>query len=735
MIRIRKTPVLALLAVLLIFAACQTSNEPKPLYQSDAFTLYPNRVEQDSLSVVASSDSTLNGAVSNTLTHDISSYPQFTGSSVLMNAVYNLSLDALVQNLQTERSHSNLSSRTSIQTRDMSYSVLLSLAQLEPEQAKTALMKQVVNNRIVPHTSWPVYADHIVWAMAAWEVYKFTGDQVWLQQAYSVIQNTVSTDQAILPDPKTGLLRGTTSALDGCSSYPLWMDATDLSASQSLSVNAAYVRVYQILAEMGTLLRQPEAWTQKADTLQKAINQHLWNEEQGYYVQGIYGRDNKTTAPQSDALGEALAVLYGIATDDRAMDVLKNTPVLELGIPCTYPLSSQVGAQSVEAACPYAHVFWTLAGVKLQHSKVVQHGLASGLRQSAFLLTQKPSDAQTTFSVGNAAGQLALFYHVLFGLEAQTDKLTFAPVVPRSFRGIYKLTNFKYRNVLLNITVSGYGTNIKSFKVNGEEKTDFEIAANQSGTFTIEMVLNNRDSRKPINLVEAFTVPVAPTLSLSDTTLTWTATPEAVFYEVYRNGMLLQTSSDTILHLAPDTEPTEYQVVATNQEKIESYRSNPIFAAPFTHVFVIEPERFVRKSAKARSGFNGLGYIELKDGDTTSIQMNVTLKEAGMYRLTARYATNLSSALAGSTSAIRMLHVNETQSHVLVMPAQTLQTWWNTSPLYIQLEEGRNRISIQNQVRSSLQGANTPTLLIDQLMLVRMSKPDTPKNEEAKAAR
>lgn len=730
MIRIRKTPVLALLAALLIFSACQTSNEPKPLYQSDAFALFPNRVEQDSLSVTALSDSTLDGASSVALKNDISMYPQFTSSSVLMNAVYNLSLDALAQNLQTERSHSNLSSRTSIQARDMSYSVWLSLAQLEPERAKTALMKQVVNNRIVPHTSWPVYADHIVWAMAAWEVYKFTGDQVWLQQAYSVIQNTVSTDQAILPDPKTGLLHGTTSALDGCANYPSWMNAADLSASQSLSVNAAYVRVYQILAEMGTLLRQPEAWTQKADTLQQAINQHLWNEEQGYYVQGIYGRDNKTTAPQSDALGEALTVLYGIATDDRAMDVLKNTPVLELGIPCTYPLASQAGVPLVEAACPYAHVLWTLAGAKLQHSKVVQHGLASGLRQSAFLLTQKPSDAQTTFSVGNATGQLALFYHVLFGLEAQTDKLTFAPVVPRSFRGIYKLTNFKYRNVLLNITVSGYGTNIKSFKVNGEEKTDFEIAANQSGTFTIEMVLNNHDSRKPINLVEAFAVPTTPSLTLSDTTLTWTSTSDAVFYEVYRNGMLLQTSSDTILHLAPDTEPTEYQAVATNQEKNESYRSNPIFSAPFTHVFVIEPERFVRKSAKARSGFNGLGYIELKDGDTTSIHLDVTMQKAGLYRLTVRYATNEGA----TTSGICKFSANESQAQVLVMPAQTLQTWENTSPVYIQLDEGRNRIRIQQLVGSS-QRANAPMLLIDQLMLVLMSKPDTPKNEEAKAAR
>lgn len=722
MIRIRKTPVLALLAALLIFAACQTSNEPKPLYQSDAFALFPDRVEQDSLSVVASSDSTLNGAVSNTLTHDISSYPQFTSSSVLMNAVYNLSLDALVQNLHTDGTFGVSATKTSFQTRDMSYSVLLSLAKLEPERAKAALMKHVINNRIVQDPgAWPVCADRVVWALAAWEVYKFTGDQTWLQQAYAVVQNSVMDDQTVLPDPKSGLMRGSAFALDGCSGYPLWMDATDLSASQSLSVNAAYARVYQILAEMGALLRQTESWQQKADSLQQAINQHLWDEELGYYAQAIYGRDHKTTAPQADALGEAFAVLYGIATDDRAMDVLKNTPVLELGIPCTYPLSSQVGAQTVGVACPYAHVFWTLAGVKLQHSKVVQHGLASGLRQSAFLLTQSPSDAQTTFTLGNAAGQLALFYDVLFGMEAHADILTFAPVVPRSFRGIYKLTNFQYRNAILNITVSGYGTNIKSFKVNGEEKTDFEIAANQSGTFTIEIALNNRDSRKPMNLVEAFTVPVAPTLSLSDTTLTWTATPEAVYYEVFRNGTLLKSMNDTVLHIDADTEPAEYQVMATNKEKIESFRSNPIFAAPFTHVFVVEPERFVRKSSKLVSGFSGLGYIELKPGDTTSIQMNVTLKEAGLYRLTARYATNLSSALAGNTSAIRMLHVNETQSHVLVMPAQTLQTWGNTSPLYIQLEEGRNRIRIQNQVRSSLQEANTPTLLLDQLMLIKVN--------------
>ena len=70
--------------------------------------------------------------------------------------------------------------------------------------------------------SWPVSSDRVVWAMAAWEVYKATGDNEILKESLKAIENTLNADMRVVWNPDFKMMRGEQSYLD-------WREA-DLSA-------------------------------------------------------------------------------------------------------------------------------------------------------------------------------------------------------------------------------------------------------------------------------------------------------------------------------------------------------------------------------------------------------------------------------------------------------------------------------------------------------------------------
>jgi len=80
-------------------------------------------------------------------------------------------------------------------------------------------MRKVKNNHIIQDTgtggAWPVSSDRVVWAMAAWEIYTYTGDRKWLESAFQIILNSVNADARTIHDRQTGLMRGESSFSTG----------------------------------------------------------------------------------------------------------------------------------------------------------------------------------------------------------------------------------------------------------------------------------------------------------------------------------------------------------------------------------------------------------------------------------------------------------------------------------------------------------------------------------------
>ena len=93
-------------------------------------------------------------------------------------------------------------------TRDISYSIILSMAYLQPEVAKKSLLKKVnAKKKIIQDTgtggAYPVSTDRMIWAVAAWEIYKATGDMDWLQNTFIIIKNSIDDDIKNDYDPET----------------------------------------------------------------------------------------------------------------------------------------------------------------------------------------------------------------------------------------------------------------------------------------------------------------------------------------------------------------------------------------------------------------------------------------------------------------------------------------------------------------------------------------------------
>ena len=244
----------------------QDAPQDLPIYASPEFTLWRDRVQQGDYVANAESAEYLSSNYPDGGETRVSRnvqlperYARITSDVPLLDTLFNLSLEELQGNTRPDGALNAGADWQGVWTRDVSYSILLSLAALSPEAARTSLLQKVHRDRIVQDTgtggSWPVSTDRLTWAFAAWEIYLTTGGRDWLEQAYRIIQNSVQDDELVVYNPVSGLFRGETSFLDWREqTYPRWMQPADICQSEALSTNVVYCRVYRILHSMARKL-------------------------------------------------------------------------------------------------------------------------------------------------------------------------------------------------------------------------------------------------------------------------------------------------------------------------------------------------------------------------------------------------------------------------------------------------------------------------------------------------
>ncbi|MEO6894762.1 MAG: amylo-alpha-1,6-glucosidase, partial [Ginsengibacter sp.] len=627
-------------------------------------------------------------------------------------------------------------------TRDISYSIILSMGILQPKVAMISLKKKVKNGKIIQDTgtggAYPVSTDREIWAVAAWEVYKVTGDKDWLNYAYEVVKNSINDDLENIYDPGTGMAKGESSFLDWREqTYPTWMQPADIYESECLGTNAVHFKANTVLSEMASELGNKEdekKYSDVANKIKKGVNQYLWQEDKGYFGQYLYGRNFKILSPKSEALGEALSIYFDLADQEKQQKIVSNTPVTPYGITCIYPQIPGIPPYHNDAVWPFVASYWALASAKAGNEVSAVRSIASVYRPAALFLTNKEnfvaSDgdyAGTQINSSNMlwslSGNISLVYRIFFGIHFNTDNISFSPFVAKVFNGTRTLTNFKYRNSVLNIELNGYGNIITYFSIDGKESSDHFVPANLSGNHDVKIVLGNLTMPiAGVNIVKNIFSPSTPTVEYQNGKLSWKDTSQnSPSFKIFKNGELLKSTSDTSLDI-DTTVYGDYQVIAVDKNKTESFASEPLQVYPKASQQIIQLEKFAPKSTKLYKGFGGNGFVEISKMVNQKLDFNFNINESGNYILDIRYANENGPINTENKCAFRTLSVDSIKTGTLVFPQRGKDEWSNwgwSNSLNLNLAKGLHHVSITFESWNENMNGDINQAMLDCVRLIK----------------
>lgn len=677
------------------------------------------------------------------LSRDISAFPQYHSGNVMADAIYNMSVEEMIKAVEPDSTFRTGKEWAGVWTRDISYSIILSMAHLQPEVAKKSLLRKVnQKKRIIQDTgtggAYPCSTDRMIWATAAWEIYKSTGDKDWLQQAYTIIKNSVDDDMSNAYDAVTGLVRGESSFLDWREqTYPKWMQPADIYESENLGTNAVHYNANRVLVQMATLLgKKADAlrYEANANKIKAGINKHLWMADKGYFGQYLYGRNYKVLSPRAEALGEALCVYFNIADAVKQPVIISKVPITDYGISCIYPQIPNIPPYHNDAVWPFVQSYWALASAKAGNENSVMESIAAIYRPAALFVTNKENFvadngdfAGTVINSSNMlwslSGNLAMVQKLIFGIEFQEDKLLFHPFVPKALAGKRSLTNFKYRDAVMNVEMEGYGNTIKSFVMDGKTSVSYQALATLKGEHTIKIVLSNSfKGVSKINKVENVTTPATPVVEYKKSYIEWQPVEVAEKYIVLKNGKPVATTTQT--RFATEKEKTlEYQVIAVSKNKIQSFASEPAYVVYTENMVEEEIENFSQKSDLPYKGYSGDGFVEINTKENRSIDIPVDIKAPGVYAISFRYANGNGPVNTENKCAIRTLNVDNKFAGTVIFPQRGKEEWSNwgfSNAVQVTLTKGKHIITVAFKDANDNMNEMVNEAMLDYLQVVKI---------------
>jgi len=394
--------------------------------------------------------------------------PQYQSRQPLIDALYNMSAEHIADAIDATGRF-----RVTHNISRLYCSIYLSLACLKPHQSMATLRAIVDRDSIIMQREgqWPVVSDHIGWATAAWEVYKMTGDRQWLAYCKHVIEKTLDINSQVLVDQSTGLIHGagyTTSRPLGVRRMT-WMGYNDLFSCMSLGNNILTAHAYSILGDMCEELGIENSYAKESQRLKDAINQHLWNEDKGFYSSFLYGMAFPRQSPTTDNTSQAMCVLWGIADDDRAEHLVSNTPMSDMGVNVTYPPNNPLEPYFSNSSWATTQALWNLAAAYTRNENALRRGIGALYRAQALYQSRGIHRRGVDIDdLGTSASNAAMILRVLLGMDFKPEGIEFEPFVPTGMPGKKTFVGLNYRKAVLDFTVDGTGNDIASITDNGK---------------------------------------------------------------------------------------------------------------------------------------------------------------------------------------------------------------------------------------------------------------------------
>lgn len=302
-------------------------------------------------------------------------------------------------------------------TRDLSYAASLGLALLDPQRVRNSLLFKLSGYRegvkpgdhvagspdglqIIQDTgsggSWPVSTDRVSWAFGADETLKaLPPDQraAFAPTALKALSNTIENDRLAAWDAASGLYTGEQSFLDWRDqTYASWIvqDLSSMATAKALSTNVAHYKALtlaaQLAREQGDAARA-DKYAGWAAALKRAINDRLWLADEGMYSSLTAGHFDGVAMHKFDWLGQALAIITGVADARQAKRILAHYPHGPMGAPVIYPQQPGMAVYHNRAIWPFVTAFGLRAAAQAGNAAVADAAYATLMRSAALNLS------------------------------------------------------------------------------------------------------------------------------------------------------------------------------------------------------------------------------------------------------------------------------------------------------------------------------------------------------------
>lgn len=555
----------------------------------------------------------------------------------------------------------------------------LSAAFLRPEES-LALMRSTLTDGRIAAAEFPEVTDIGTWAVGAWETYCVTGSKSWLKEAYKALNAWLHSWQLAGAGREAPLGAGQPQGIAAADFYPVWMEAMDRYETVTTAVNVSLATAFEVASQMAAELRlyAEREHLSSFSGLRNAINDRLWLPAMQRYGQYLYGEYYPILSTVSDNRANALCVLNDIATPEMAEALIAAAPVCRDGVPCLSPRINP-GARGFE---PSTQALFALAAAKVRNPE-------------AFLLTAA-SLMDISVDRRTVSEWPALVCKGLFGMNFTPSGIYFSPMVPAVFRGQKKLTGFRYRDAVFDISMSGTGDRIASFMIDSVSYGTPYIDTSLQGRHKVDIVLSgNALSERGVNVVDQTDLPPLPQLRWDHDgrVVKILNFDPSLHYGVYVDGALTETldKADYRLRSSGVSVTAIVPLLAGGQTGF-SPRSH-VYAPAQSEITVrassVTPRRPPLHLIKDRRTADD--YIELAARHNTRITCYANVPVAGEYFLTVGYSN-------GSVrTARRILSINDRDVATVICPALSPDDWITVRPsntVVVSLREGPNKIAL-----------------------------------------
>ncbi|MCM1137534.1 MAG: hypothetical protein NC221_02520 [Duncaniella sp.] len=642
--------------IILLVSCKEQSPVKQSIYSCDEFEVYPDSLVRGKISFNAMSPWEISNSWNNTSRHE--SQLSFFSAQPLGDALFNKAT--------TEKP-----SFTPLQ-------IYLSLAATHPHESMDAL-RALVKGGIIISPDFPVAASNCAWAIAAWEVYCVTGDKSWLREAYKVITSTLRRQLPVVVSQLSPLIYGASEHLIPYSEfYPEWMSPINRFQTISTSVNAFLSQTYTVLIQMADELGYADIddYHKRASEIRSKINDLMWMPNLGFYGQYLYGDYYPILSHSTDQIANSLCILFDIATPEMASSIVARSPILPQGAPLVYPAIKSTNAEN-----PLVQVLRALSAAKVRNEKAIVAAVAA--MWNIAVDHSIPAESQSLVLKG------------LLGMAFTPKGISFSPMLPSLFPGRKTLSNFRYRDSELTISVRGTGDRIAGFFIDSVSKSPAFVPADLVGKHNIDITLSGND-------LPETNVTMVPTLTLPETPVLKWVTPSSAHisnfklgmsYGIYLNGVFLEEiQSDTYTYTPNSTAIIDIVPIA-DQKYIGFSPLSHIIAPLEARINIpatsITPRRTPLHLINHRE--TATKYIELAARHNTRITFYANAPEAGEYFINIGYSNG-----TGET-AMRTISVNGKDVGILVCPSLSRTDWVTVHPsntLTVKLNAGPNQLAL-----------------------------------------